>query len=210
MIDFVIHIQRHLHEIIQHFGVWSYLILFLIVFCETGLVVTPFLPGDSLLFTAGTFAAIGSFKVLWLWAILVLAAILGDNTNYFIGKIFGERWIKNEKSKLFKKENIEKTHGFFEKYGGKTLILAQFVPIIRTFAPFVAGVGLMSYKKFLFFNVSGVLLWVSLFVFGGYYFGNIPIVKEHFSVVILMIIVISMLPAVWEIYKARSHKSGQK
>ena len=204
-IDFILHLDKHLSLIIQQFGVWTYLLLFLIVFAETGLVVTPFLPGDSLLFAVGTFAAIGTLNVLWAFAVLVAAAILGDTINYSIGKFLGAKAFQKY-PKIFKKEYLDKTHKFYEKYGRKTIVLARFVPIVRTFAPFVAGVGKMTYFKFLFYNVFGGILWVALFVFGGYYFGNMPIVKENFSIVILVIIVLSFMPMAWEYWKHKKRK----
>ncbi|MBF0483413.1 MAG: DedA family protein [Candidatus Omnitrophica bacterium] len=201
MLDIFLHVDKHLAAVIHQFGNYSYLILFVVIFCETGLVVTPFLPGDSLLFAAGALAAIKSFNILWLWLILVSAAIIGNTVNYFIGKIFGAQWVKNPNSKLIKKEHLDKTHQFFEKYGGKTIIITRFVPIVRTIAPFVAGMGAMSYGKFLLYNVLGGILWVSVCVFSGYFFGNLEFVKEHFSIVVLLIIFISLLPIFWEVWK---------
>ena len=206
LVDFILHIDKHLNIIIQNYGTFTYIILFLIVFAETGLVVTPFLPGDSLLFTAGTFAAIGSLNVLWLFVALSIAAILGDSLNYSVGKFFGNKAFEKH-PKIFKKEYIDKTQHFYEKYGAKTIVLARFVPIVRTFAPFVAGVGQMKYSKFLFYNVFGGILWVALFVFGGYFFGNIPVVKENFSIVILIIIILSFVPMVVEVWR---HKRGER
>ncbi|HNX90835.1 MAG TPA: DedA family protein [Candidatus Omnitrophota bacterium] len=208
LVDIVIHFDKHLSVIIQNLGNWSYLMLFVIIFCETGLVVTPFLPGDSLLFVVGAFAALGSFDIFWLCAVLAFAAIAGDSVNYAIGKIFGEKLFRNERSKIFKKEYLVETHNFYEKYGGKTIILARFIPIIRTFAPFVAGIGKMSYLKFFAYNVCGGILWITAFVCGGFFFGNTPVVKKHFHLVVLAIIVISVLPAVIEYWKhTRSKKS---
>ncbi len=202
--DFILHLDKYLSLIIQQFGIWTYLILFLIIFAETGLVVTPFLPGDSLLFAAGTFAAIGSLNVFALFIALLIAAILGDTINYSIGKFLGSKAFQRY-PKIFKKEYLDKTHKFYEKYGAKTIVLARFVPIVRTFAPFVAGVGRMTYLKFLFYNVFGGILWVALFVFGGYFFGNIQWVKDNFSLVIIIIIILSFMPMVWEYWK---HKGG--
>ncbi|MBI2651948.1 DedA family protein [Candidatus Woesearchaeota archaeon] len=205
-IDFILHLDKYLSVIIQNYGIWTYSILFLIVFAETGLVVAPFLPGDSLLFTAGTFAAIGSLNVLWLFVALGIAAVFGDSLNYSVGKFLGNKAFEKH-PKIFKKEYIDKTQHFYEKYGAKTIVLARFVPIVRTFAPFVAGVGQMKYSKFLFYNVFGGILWVALFVFGGYFFGNIPVVKENFSIVILIIIFLSFMPMVVEVWR---HKRGER
>ena len=202
-IEIVVHFDKHLGAVIQSCGGWSYLLLFLIIFAETGLVITPFLPGDSLLFAVGAFAALGSFNVFWLFGILTAAAIIGDSVNYAVGNIFGEKILSKGNSRFIKKEHLEQTHKFYEKYGGKTIILARFIPIIRTFAPFVAGIGKMNYRYFFIYNVAGALLWVSIFVFGGYYFGNMPVIKENFFVVILAIIVLSVLPAVIEYWKHR-------
>ena len=193
-VDFIIHLDKHLAEVIQACGAWSYLLLFTIVFAETGLVITPFLPGDSLLFVVGTFTALGSFDLFWVFIVLVSAAIIGDTVNYAVGKYFGNRIMTKGGGRFFKKEYVEETHKFFEKHGGKTIILARFVPIIRTFAPFVAGLGGMDYRKFVVYNITGALLWVSLFIFGGYFFGNIPIVKDNFLVAILGMMLVSALP----------------
>ncbi|MDI6740977.1 MAG: DedA family protein [Candidatus Edwardsbacteria bacterium] len=205
--DFIIHIDKHLAALINQYGLWTYLILFAIVFCETGLVVTPFLPGDSLLFAAGSFAALGSLNVWHLFGLLSIAAVIGDTVNYWIGHYIGPRVFHYEGNRFFNKEHLMRTHAFFEKHGGKTIIIARFMPIIRTFAPFVAGVGAMSYWKFIAYNVIGGLLWVAIFVFGGYYFGNIPVVKRNFTVVIFAIIVISVLPMVIEYVR---HKLKQR
>ncbi len=205
LINFILHLDIHLSDIIQKFGSWTYGILFLIVFAETGLVATPFLPGDSLLFAAGTFAAIGSLNVFALYSILLIAAILGDTVNYSIGKFLGAEAFERY-PRIFKKKHLEKTHSFYEKYGNKTIVLARFVPIVRTFAPFIAGVGKMNYLRFLTYNIFGGFLWVTLFVFGGYYFGNMPLVKENFSAVILTIIILSFVPMIWEIWKYKRHK----
>lgn len=207
LIDFILHLDKHLSLIIQNFGIWTYLLLFLIMFAETGLVVTPFLPGDSLLFAVGTFAAIGSLNVLWSFFILSTAAILGDSLNYSVGKFLGKKAIEHE-NRFIKKEYINKTQHFYEKYGAKTIVLARFVPIVRTFAPFVAGVGKMNYLKFLTYNVVGGILWVAIFVFGGYFFGNIPIVKENFSVAILIIIILSFVPMLVEFWRHYGKKKG--
>ena len=203
IIDFVIHLDKHFDIIIKSCGSWSYLVLFVIIFAETGLVVTPFLPGDSLLFAVGTFAALGSFNLALVFMILAAAAIIGDSVNYAIGKILGGKLLAKGDHRFFKKEHVERAHKFYEKYGGKTIILARFVPIVRTFAPFVAGIGEMSYYKFLAYNVIGGILWVSVFVFGGYYFGNIPVIKNNFSLAILAVILISVLPVAIEFFKHR-------
>ncbi len=196
--DFVIHIDVHLSAIIQAYGIWTYLILFLIIFCETGLVVTPLLPGDSLLFAAGTFAAKGDLNVMWLFILLSIAAILGDTANYWIGDYIGPKIFHKENVRFLNKEYLERTHRFYEKHGGKTIIIARFIPIIRTFAPFVAGIGSMTYSHFIVYNVAGGILWVALFIFGGYYFGNLPVVRQNFTLVIVAIIIISVLPGVIE------------
>ena len=202
-IDIFIHLDLHLIWLIQHFGVWVYLIVFMIVFCETGLVVTPFLPGDSLLFGLGALAAIGDLNVAWLLVLLSSAAIAGDTVNYFIGKYVGPKVFHQETSRFFKREYLERTHRFYEKYGGKTIVIARFVPIIRTFAPFVAGIGAMTYSKFIIYNVLGGIAWVAIFIFGGYYFGNLPMVKNNFTLVIMAIIIISVLPGVIEYFRQR-------
>ena len=194
-VDFLLHLDKHLAEVIQQYGVHAYTLLFLIVFLETGLVVTPLLPGDSLLFAAGSFAGLGALRVWPLFFLLAAAAILGDTVNYAIGAYLGPRVFHFPKSRFFNPEHLRRTHDFYEKYGGKTIIIARFVPIIRTFAPFVAGIGAMSYPRFLTYNVVGGVLWVSACLFAGYFFGNLPVVKKNFSLVMLAIIVISLLPA---------------
>ena len=201
--DFFLHIDKHLGVVIQNYDTWTYLILFLIVFAETGLVVTPFLPGDSLLFAAGAFASRGSLNVHMLAALLMVAAVIGDAVNYMVGHYLGPKVLSNKDSKIFRREYLERTQRFYEKYGGKTIIIARFVPIIRTFAPFLAGVGIMDYKKFALYNVTGAALWVLLFVYGGYAFGDLPFVRDNFSLVILAIIILSIMPAVIEILRAR-------
>jgi membrane-associated protein len=202
IIDFFLHLDQHLSQVISQYGNWTHLILFLVVFCETGLVITPFLPGDSLLFAAGTFAALGALDVRLIVLLLALAAILGDTVNYWVGAYVGPRAFRGD-VRFLRKEYLDRTRAFYEKHGGKAIILARFVPIIRTFAPFVAGVGAMSYSRFITYNVVGGLLWVGLFVLGGYFFGNIPTVRENFSLVILAIIVISVLPVAYEMLRSR-------
>jgi len=209
LIDFILHIDVHLGELINQYGVLTYGILWVIIFIETGLVVTPFLPGDSLLFAAGAFAALGSFKILLLLLLLIAAAILGDTANYWIGHFFGEKLIANPRVPI-KKEHIEKTKAFFDKHGGKTIILARFVPIVRTFAPFVAGVGRMHYGEFIAYNVIGGVLWITLFLGAGYFFGNIPAVQHNFTLVIMGIILVSVLPMILEVLKGRRLKQQHK
>src|SRR3989338_4345257 len=200
LIDFILHLDNYLSVIIQNYGALTYLFLFLIIFAETGLVVTPFLPGDSLLFAAGSFAAIGSLNVLWVFAVVSIAAILGDTINYSIGKYLGSKAF-TKYPKIFRKEYLAKTENFYKKYGNKAIVLGRFVPIVRTFAPFVAGVGKMKYPNFLMYNIVGGIVWTALFVFGGYYFGNLPIVKNNFSIMIIIIIVLSFVPIAWEYWK---------
>ncbi|HBF88520.1 MAG TPA: DedA family protein [Bacteroidales bacterium] len=202
LIDFILHIDVHLAQIVSDYQYWTYLILFLIIFCETGLVVTPFLPGDSLLFAAGAIAALDGnpLNVYTVVLLLMAAAFIGDNVNYSVGKFLGDKvYAKNYK--LIKREYLDKTQGFYEKHGGKTLIIARFMPIIRTFAPFVAGVGKMTYKKFLMFCIIGNVIWVNSFTFAGYFFGNIPMIKKNFSLVIFLIIIVSLLPTFYAIIK---------
>jgi membrane-associated protein len=202
LIDFIIHIDTHLDGIIRAYGGWTYLILFAIVFCETGLVVTPFLPGDSLLFAAGAFAARGSLDPYTLSVLLIIAAIAGDTVNYWIGHALAPR-LATGRIRFIKEKHLRRTHEFYERHGGKTIIIARFVPIVRTFAPFVAGVGAMHYTRFLVYNVVGALLWVLLFVWAGYFFGNIPAVEENFTLVIFAIIFLSVLPALVEFVRHR-------
>lgn len=201
-VEVFLHLDRHLTEITSRYGTWTYAILFLIIFAETGLVVTPFLPGDSLLFAAGAIAALGGMDVRVLVVLLMVAAILGDTVNYWIGSRIGRRAFSGD-IRFIKQEYLLRTEHFYEKHGGKTIILARFVPIIRTFAPFVAGVGIMEYRRFLLFNVVGGVVWVTLFTLGGYFFGNLPVVKQNFSLVVLAIIILSVLPIVIEVVKAR-------
>lgn len=201
-VDLFLHLDTHLSQVISQYGTWTYLILFLIVFCETGLVITPFLPGDSLLFAAGTFAALGDLDLWVMMLLLVVAAILGDTVNYWVGAAIGPRAFQGN-LRFLKKEHLDRTHAFYEKHGGKTIILARFVPIIRTFAPFVAGVGAMTYGRFLTYNVVGAVLWVGLLVPAGFFFGNIPIVRENFTIVILAIVAISVMPIAIEAFRGR-------
>lgn len=202
--DILLHLDKHLNIIIQHYGSWTYLLLFVIVFCETGLVVAPLLPGDTLLFAAGTFAGIGALNVTWVFVLLSIAAILGDTVNYWIGWFIGPKIFHKENVRFLNKKHLERTHQFYEKYGGKTIIIARFVPIIRTFAPFVAGIGKMTYWKFISYNVIGGIAWPAVCIFSGYFFGNIPIVRQHFTLVIFAIIFISILPGIIEYLRHRS------
>lgn len=200
LLDIILHLNRHLAELVGEYGPWVYAILFLIVFCETGLVITPFLPGDSLLFAAGALAATGGLNFWLVVGLLIVAAVLGDTVNYWVGHFCGEG-LQHRFPRVVKKEYLDRTHAFFEKYGGKTIIIARFVPIVRTFAPFVAGAGEMSYRRFMVYNITGGILWVLLCGLAGYFFGNMPIVQKNFSLVILGIIVVSVLPAVIEILR---------
>ncbi|ROV55803.1 DedA family protein [Neisseria chenwenguii] len=210
VIDFILHIDQHLTALSAQYGAWIYAILFLIIFCETGLVVTPFLPGDSLLFAAGGIAAVGGMNIHIMVLLLLIAAVIGDAVNFMIGKFFGEKLFANPDSKIFRRAYLDKTHAFYEKHGGKTIILARFVPIVRTFAPFVAGMGHMHYATFIRYNIIGAVAWVVLFSYGGYYFANIPAVKQNLSLVLAAIIVVSVLPGVIEVIRARrAAKKGQ-
>ncbi|OFK88264.1 MULTISPECIES: DedA family protein [unclassified Eikenella] len=208
LIDFILHIDQHLIELTQTYGLWIYAILFLIVFCETGLVVTPFLPGDSLLFAAGAVAALGGMNVHIAAALLLAAAVIGDAINFAIGKYFGKKLFAKPDSRVFKREYLDKTHAFYEKYGGKTIILARFVPIVRTFAPFVAGMGNMHYGRFIRYNIIGALMWVGLLTYAGYFFGELPVVKNNFGLVVIGILVVSVLPMAVEIAKAKWGKKA--
>lgn len=205
--DIVLHLDKHLTVLIQTYGTWVYLILFLIIYCETGLVVTPFLPGDSLLFVAGTLAGLGALDVHALFALLVLAAFGGDNTNYWIGRYAGPRVFKRERSRLFNPAHLARTRQFYDRHGGKTVILARFMPVIRTFAPFVAGIGRMIYPKFMFYSFSGSILWIGFFVYGGYYFGNIPLVKNNLTLFIIGIVVLSIAPGAIEYLRQKTEKA---
>jgi membrane-associated protein len=209
IIDFVLHFDVHLNEIIIAYGTWTYAILFAIIFSETGFVVTPFLPGDSLLFAAGAFAAAGSMDVMVLFVLLSAAAIGGNIVNYWIGYTLGPSLVKKTNTRLINKAYLERTHRFYEKHGGKTIVIARFIPIIRTFAPFVAGVGFMTYGRFMLYNIVAGIVWVGAFTFGGYFFGNLPAVKNNFTFVIFAIIIISMVPPVVEFvrHKMRSARA---
>ncbi|MEK6322124.1 MAG: DedA family protein [Acidobacteriota bacterium] len=206
LIDVFLHLDKHLNDIIGQYGSWTYMILFLIVFCETGLVVMPFLPGDSLLFAAGAFAALGSLNVFLLFVLLSIAAIVGDTVNYWVGHWVGPKIFHRENVRFLNKKHLERTHAFYERYGGKTIIIARFIPIVRTFAPFVAGIGRMSYWRFIAYNVIGGVAWVAICVFAGYYFGNLEIVKKNFSLVIIAIVLISVMPMVVEYVRHRVRK----
>lgn len=212
LIDFILHIDVHLQAMVAQYGIWIYAILFLILFCETGLVVTPFLPGDSLLFVAGALAAVpnSTLDVHLMVFLLCVAAIIGDAVNYTIGRLFGERLFSNPDSKIFRRSYLDKTHQFYERHGGKTIILARFVPIVRTFAPFVAGMGKMTYRHFALYNVTGGILWVVLFSYAGYFFGNLPGVQENIHYLIVAIILISVLPGVIEIWRHRRAANSQQ
>jgi membrane-associated protein len=202
LIDLILHLDKHLVELVTQYGAWTYAILFLIIFCETGLVVMPFLPGDSLIFAVGTLAAKGVLDLFWVSILMIIAAIIGDTINYWIGYKIGPKVFSSQDSRLLNRRHLDRTHQFYEKYGGKTIIIARFMPIIRTFAPFVAGIGRMNYSRFLLYNVVGGVLWIVLFMLAGYLFGNIPIVKRNFTLVIFGIIVVSILPGVIEYLRA--------
>ncbi|MGN2392533.1 DedA family protein [Pelomicrobium sp. G1] len=204
LVDLLVHLDRHLVWVVENYGVWIYALLFLIVFCETGLVVTPFLPGDSLLFVAGALAAAGTMDVHLVVLLLVAAAILGDTVNYWVGKAVGPRVFHEENARFFRKEYLDRTHRFYERHGGKTIVIARFVPIIRTFAPFVAGIGTMEYGRFLFYNVTGAVLWVVSLTYAGYYFGNLPWVKANLTLVILGIVLLSISPGIFEYLRQRA------
>ncbi|ATR78035.1 MULTISPECIES: DedA family protein [Moraxella] len=206
LVDFILHIGDHLQELVKNYGNWIYAILFAIVFCETGLVVLPFLPGDSMLFAAGTIAAVGDMNIFVLIGLLIVAAILGDFVNFEIGKHFGQKLFSNPNSKIFKQSYLQKTHDYYEKYGGRTIIIARFIPIVRTFAPFVGGMGNMNYAQFARYNIVGAVLWVVSFTTLGYFFGQLPFVKEHFSWIMIAIIVFSVVPMIVEIIRHRKDK----
>ena len=206
-IDVVLHLDKHLQVLVAQYGAWVYLILFVIVFCETGLVVTPFLPGDSLLFVAGTVAAAGGMDVHLLVVLLIIAAILGDTVNYWIGNYLGPRVFHYQDSRWLNRKHLERAHAFYERHGGKTIVIARFVPIIRTYAPFVAGIGAMSYARFVAYNVGGAVLWVTSLAYAGYFFGNLPIIKNNLTLVIIGIIILSIMPGVIEYLRHRSRPS---
>ena len=202
LIEIFLHLDKYLTEVVQNYGVWTYLLLFIVIFCETGLVITPFLPGDSLLFAAGALASLGGLNVFWLIVLLSIAAILGDTVNYWIGHYIGPRAFSGN-IRFLKKEYLDRTHAFYEKHGGKTIVLARFIPIIRTFAPFVAGIGAMTYSHFITYNIVGGVIWVTLFTLAGYFFGNLSVVQHNFSLVIVVIIAISLVPMAVEFLKSR-------
>ena len=202
--DLLTHLDQHLLLLLQNYGGWVYLILFLIIFCETGLVVTPFLPGDSLLFVTGTLTATGALNVQGVAVLLMAASFLGDNTNYWIGRYLGPKVFRKEQSRFFNRYYLEKTQRFYERHGGKTILVARFIPIIRTFAPFVAGVGRMRYLRFVLYSLGGSVFWISFFVFGGFYFGNVPLVKQNLTAFIFLIIFVSILPGVIEYLRSRA------
>jgi membrane-associated protein len=208
--DMLLHLDKYIDLLIRDYGMWTYLIFFIIVFCETGLVVTPFLPGDSLLFVAGTFAALGSLNLTWLLVLLTIAAILGDTINYWIGNYIGPKVFQMQNSRVFRKEYLDRTHQFYEKYGPITIVIGRFIPIIRTFAPFLAGVGSMTYGKFLTYNVVGGILWIASFTLGGYFFGNLPFVRKNFTAVIIAIIIISVMPTVIEYMRQRRQAKAKR
>lgn len=202
-VDLFLHLDEHLAELVKQYGTWTYLLLFVIVFCETGLVVTPILPGDSLLFAAGAIAALGSLNPHLLVVLLTVAAILGDAVNYQVGRYIGPAVFRRESGRFLKREHLERTQAFYQRYGGKTIVIARFVPIIRTFAPFLAGVGQMNYGRFALYNVSGAIAWVVIGVYAGYLFGQVRVVKDNFSLVIVAIVFISLLPAAFEYWRAK-------
>jgi membrane-associated protein len=210
VLDFALHLDTELAQIIAQYGAWTYVILFLVIFCETGLVVTPFLPGDSLLFTCGALAAVGAISVWVLFPLLIVASICGDTCNYTIGYNFGHKFLVKRDSKIFKRQYIDKTQQYYDKYGAKTMVIARFIPIVRTFAPFMAGVGKMKTRTFAIYIVIGATLWVSICMWSGYLFGNVPFVKKHFSLVILAIIVISVIPAVIEVIRHKRAEAKAK
>jgi len=206
LLDIVLHLDTHLLSLIQQYGDWVYAILFLIIFAETGLVVAPFLPGDSLLFVSGALCGMGSLELKLLVPLLMLAAFSGDNTNYWIGRLIGKKLVHRANFRFIRREHLDKTHSFYKRHGGKTIIFARFLPIIRTFAPFVAGVGLMSYRLFLLFSALGSTMWIVAFIVGGYFFGNIPVIKNNLTLMVLGIVFISFLPAIREFIRHRKQR----
>lgn len=210
LVDLVLHLDVHLLTLTQQYGIWIYAILFLIIFSETGLVVAPFLPGDSLLFVAGALCGMGSLELGLLAPLLMVAAFSGDNTNYWIGRLIGVRLVRHANGRFFKREHLEKTHAFYEKHGGKTILFARFLPVVRTFAPFVAGIAMMNYRLFLTFSALGSIVWISFFTVGGYFFGNIPIIKNNLTVMVLVIVFVSILPALIEFIRHRKRKNNQR
>ncbi|BBJ24687.1 DedA family protein [Candidatus Nitrotoga sp. AM1P] len=202
-IDIVLHLDVHLLAIMQAYGMWIYAILFMIIFCETGLVVMPFLPGDSLLFVVGALCGVGALEIQLVLPLLIAASFSGDSTNYWIGRLIGMRLVKRANSRFLKHEHLEKTHMFYKKHGGKAILFARFLPIVRTFAPFVAGIGLMRYRIFMLFSALGSIAWISLFTIGGYFLGNIPVVKDNLTLMVVIVIVISFLPALREFIRHR-------
>jgi membrane-associated protein len=207
LVDFFLHLDRHLQYLLAQYGNWTYLVLVGIVFCETGLVVTPFLPGDSLLFAAGAFAALGLLDLRWLLVLLTAAAIAGDSVNYWTGKALGPRLARGKGFRLIRQQHLERTHAYFERYGGRTILIARFVPIVRTIAPFVAGVGTMTYRRFMAYNVVGGVLWVASCTLAGYFFGNLPVVRDNFTLVILGIVAVSLVPGLIEVLRARRERN---
>lgn len=209
LVDFILHIDVHLAELVANYGTWVYIILFCIIFCETGLVVTPFLPGDSLLFMAGALSALDSndLNISFIIPLLIVAAVLGDGLNYSIGRYFGKRLFSNPDSKIFKQKYLKRTQDFYAKHGGKTIFIARFVPIVRTFAPFVAGMGKMTYKRFGMFNITGGITWICLFCFAGYFFGNLEIVQQNMKFILIAIILISVMPAIIEVIRNKTKKT---
>lgn len=203
LIDVVLHLDKHLLILTQQYGIWIYAILFLIIFSETGLIVFPFLPGDSLLFVAGALCGIGALDVNFIVPLLIVAAFTGDNTNYWIGRLVGKRLVRIENSRFLKHEHLDKTHAFYKKHGGKTIIFARFLPIVRTFAPFVAGIAKMNYRLFMIFSAAGSFAWITFFVIGGYFLGNIPVIKDNLTVMILLIVFISVMPAIFQFIRQR-------
>jgi membrane-associated protein len=207
-VEYVLHLEEHLTALTDQYGTWVYGILFAIIFLETGVVVTPFLPGDSLLFAAGTLAAVGTLNVMWLFVLLFIAAVLGDSVNYWIGSRVGPRAFEKD-YRFLKRKHLARTQEFYAKHGGKTIFLARFVPIVRTFAPFVAGIGTMNYRRFVAYNIAGAFCWVGIFVFAGYFFGNIPVVQDNFGLVIAAIIVLSLVPMVYEAWRVRQESAAE-